>query len=213
MAIAALSLTCVASSAPLRAQDTAPTVVYTASGTFATPQISGDDLYKLAGEPFSIVVIASSSTVPHAHGATWADYTGLKLKGTVHSGLDPSGVPMTSSYTFLALALGNPSYDVMQIQAPVIVIKEKITISANIQMPTGTITKFLIHPFTAPATLSPANATVTYTNGTDSTTLAIQSGTVNAAYYTHKSTDAAANVFDRALGVDESHAVSLRVAN
>jgi len=188
LAMAAVSLACVAAGAALYAQNpnTAPTVVYTAAGTFATPQISGDDLYKLAGEPFSIAVIASSATVPHAHGAAWADYTGLKLKGTVHSGLDPSGVPMTSSDTFLALALGDPSYNVLQIQAPVIVIKDKITISATIHMPVGTLSKFLIHPFTAPATLDPSNATVTYTNGTDSTTLAIQSGTVNAAYYVKK---------------------------
>jgi hypothetical protein len=188
LAIAAASLACVVAGAALHAQspNTAPTVVYTASGTFATPQVSGDDTFRLAGEPFSIAVIANSATVPHAHGAGWADYAGLKLKGTVHSGLDPSGVPMTSSYTFLALALGNPNYNVLQIQAPVIVIKEKITISANIHMPVGTMTKFLIHPFTAPASLDPTNATVTYTNGTDSTTLAIQSGTVNAAYYVKK---------------------------
>jgi len=188
LAVAAVPLACLAAGAALYAQspNTAPLVVYTASGTFATPQISGTDLYKLAGEPFSIAVVASSATVPHAHGAAWADYTGLKLKGTVHSGLDPSGVPMTSSYTFLALALGDPNYNILEIQAPVIVIKEKITIAANIHMPVGTLSKFLIHPFTAPASLNPSDATVTYTNGADSTTLAIQSGRVNAAYYVKK---------------------------
>jgi hypothetical protein len=168
--------------------NTAPNVIYSASGTFATPQISGVDTFRLAGEPFRVTIIANSATVPHAHGAGWADYTGLKMKGTVHSALDPTPVPLTSSYTFMALALGNPNYDVFQVQAPVIVIKQKITISANIQMPVGTITKWLIHPFNAPVTLTnnPSNATVTYVNGTDSTTLAIASGTLMAAYPTKR---------------------------
>jgi hypothetical protein len=166
--------------------NTTPNVIYTASGTFATPQISGDDTFRLAGEPFRVTVIANTATVPHAHGAGWADYTGLRMQGTVHSGLDPTGVPLTSRYTFMALALGNPNYDLYQLQAPVIVIKQKVTISANIQMPFGTIAKWTIHPFSAPVTLTnnPSNATVTYVNGTDSTTLQVASGTLTAAYPT-----------------------------
>jgi len=173
--------------------DTAPNVIYTAAGTFATPQISGTDTFRLAGEPFRVIVIASSAAVPHAHGTGWADYTALKMRGTVHSGLDPSAVPLTSRYTFLALALGNPNYDVFEVQAPVIVIKQKITISATIQMPTGTIAKWTIHPFAAPVALtnSPSNATVTYVNGSDSTTLQIASGTLTANYWTKGDRNAA----------------------
>jgi hypothetical protein len=46
-------------------------------------------------------------------------------------------------------------------------------------LPAGTLTKPLIHPFTA-VELSPENATVTYTDTSDSTVLAIAAGTLVA---------------------------------
>jgi hypothetical protein len=158
----------------------APNVTYTASGAFATPPISGTDTFRLAGQTFRITIVGNTATVPHSHGAGWADYTNLLLRGSVHTGLDPAPVNLGSHRAFLALAIGNPSYDLFQLQAPVIVIKQTVTISANIHMPTGAIKTWLIHAFNAPVTLSPANATITYTNGTDTTTLAIASGTLNA---------------------------------
>jgi hypothetical protein len=167
--------------------DSAPNVLFTASGTFATPQLSGNDLYELAGQSFSVTVVANSATAPNSHGKGWADYTHLRLKGEVHSGLDPSAIPLNSTYTFLVLALGNPDYQLCEIEAPVIVIRQRITLKAVIQMPTGTLGKgWLIHPFNNPVNLTPSTTLVTYTgqvNGEpSSTTLAIQSGTLNAAY-------------------------------
>jgi hypothetical protein len=170
----------------------APNVLYTATGTFSTPQVSGSDSFRLAGEPFNITVIANSATVPHQHGAGWADYTGLRLKGTVHSALIPTGVPINSNYTFMVLALGNPNYDVFQLQAPVIVIKQTVTITATIHLPLGTITKWTIHPFTAPVSMDATNATVTYSNAGNATTLTVASGTLNAAYPTRSATTASA---------------------
>ena len=158
----------------------APNVTYTATGTFATPPISGADTFRLAGETFRITIVGNAATVPHSHGAGWADYTNLLLRGSVHTGLDPAPVNVGSHRAFLALALGNPSYDVFQLQAPVIVIKQTVTISADIKMPTGTIASWLLHAFSAPVTLSPATATITYINGTDSTTLGVAGGTLNA---------------------------------
>jgi hypothetical protein len=157
-----------------------PNVTYTATGTFATPPVSGTDTFRLAGENFRITIVGNTATVPHTHGTGWADYTNLLLRGSVHTGLDPEPVNVGSHRAFLALAIGNPSYDLFQLQAPVIVIKQTVTISANIQMPTGTITTWLLHAFNAPVTLSPSTATITYANGTDTTTLAVASGTLNA---------------------------------
>jgi hypothetical protein len=169
--------------------DTAPNVLFNAFGTFASPALSGNDLYELAGEPFNVTVIANSATVPHAHEAGWADYNHLRLKGTVHSGLDPSAIPVNSAYTFMVLALGNPNYQLWEVTAPILVIRQRITINAVVQMPLGTLGKgWLIHPFNNPVTLTPSTATVTYSanvNGSPaSTMLAIASGTLTASYPT-----------------------------
>ena len=160
---------------------TLPDVTYTASGTFATPAISGNDLFKLAGQPFKINVIGNEGTRPHAHGTGWGDYTGLRLRGLVTSGLIPqSPINISSANAFLGLAISNPAQDVFNMAAPVLVIKQRITISAKLTLPSGTMTKWLIYPFSAPVTLNPSNGTVTYAESSGSTVLAIQSGTLNA---------------------------------
>ena len=66
---------------------TAPTITYTASGTFASPAANGNDTLKLAGELFSVTIAVSAATKPVKTGRNWALYTKLKLTGTVHSGL------------------------------------------------------------------------------------------------------------------------------
>jgi len=45
---------------PLAAQN----VTYTAAGTFSTVIVSGSDTFKLAGQAFSISIVASESAVP-----------------------------------------------------------------------------------------------------------------------------------------------------
>jgi hypothetical protein len=45
--------------------DTAPNVTYIATGTFSSPAVSGEDTLKLAGEPFTIDIIANAASVPH----------------------------------------------------------------------------------------------------------------------------------------------------
>jgi hypothetical protein len=186
---AVLAMCCLTAALMAQSPDTAPNVLFTASGTFSSPAVSGNDLYELAGEPFTVTVIANSATAPHAHGKGWADYTHLRLKGQVYSNLDPSAIPLNSSYTFMVLALGNPDYQVFEIQAPVVVIRQNITIKATIQMPTGTLGKgWLIHPFNNAVTLTPSNSVVSYTgnvNGQpETTTLTVATGTLNATYPT-----------------------------
>jgi len=56
---------------------TAPTITYTASGTFASTPTSGTDTLKLAGEPFSVSIAASSATAPFKTGSNWAAFDKL----------------------------------------------------------------------------------------------------------------------------------------
>jgi uncharacterized protein (TIGR03437 family) len=166
---------------------TAPNVTYTASGTFAATPTSGNDLFKLAGQPFSITVVANEALAPAKHGATWAQYTKLKMTGTVQSGLLPTPTALSSSSTGMELATGNPKYDVFGLGSALKVVGLQISITATIDMPIGTITNDHILPFTAPVTLSPANATFVYKDSTDSTTLGLNgtlTATIAAAHVT-----------------------------
>jgi uncharacterized protein (TIGR03437 family) len=187
VAIAAAAMYCLAASETLAAAspDTAPNVTYSASGTFAYPQVSGGDVFRLAGEPFSIKVVANAALVPTSHGANWAKYTKLKMTGEVTSAIETSPVSISSANASIELATGNPSYDLFTFFSPVNVAGTTVDVTATIQMPPGTIAKAQIHPF-APITLS-AIDTVVYACPTgsttctgSSTTLDIASGTLGA---------------------------------
>jgi hypothetical protein len=170
---------------------TAPSVTYTAQGQFAKTVVSGGDLYKLAGEPFSLSVVASESIAPHAHGTGWAVYTNLKATGRVISGLIPqSPVPLGSTHTFLALERES-SHDIVELIVPVTVINQSVRITAILTVPRGTITKTAIAPFASTVTLG-SDATVTYSDGTNSTTLSIASGKLTATAATSSSSSASA---------------------
>jgi len=182
VAIAATGVLCLAASQKLVAasEATAPNVTYTATGVFATPPMSGNDLFQLQNEPFSISVVAKASTPPTDHGPHWASYTKLKMTGTATSGLEPTPLSIQSANTSIELATGNPQYDVFEMFAPVSVIGIQINVLAELQMPTGTIANALIHPFAA-ITLGPPDK-MTYTDPAtgSSTTLGIASGTLVA---------------------------------
>jgi len=159
------------------ASNTAPNVTFTAAGTFANPQVSGSDELKMSGEPFSISIVANAAAVPIKHGPNWAVYSPLKMTGVVHSGLlGPIPVSIASGAASIELVVG-PSYDLFITAFPVKVVGISLTINATITLPAGTLANQLIHPFTAVA-ITPTNATVTYSDGTNSTTLAIQSGSL-----------------------------------
>jgi hypothetical protein len=160
--------------------DTGPNVIFTAAGTFASPPVSGSDSLKLAGEPFSISVVAAAGSVPIKHGRNWAVFSPLKMTGEVHSGLlGATPVNIASGGASIYQAVG-PSYDPFQTAFPVKVVGISLTIDAQITLPAGTLAKPLIHPFAAVA-LAPANTIVTYSDGTNSTTLAIQGGSLVAS--------------------------------
>jgi hypothetical protein len=183
--VAFAALLCVATSLVLFAQSKpakAPNVTYTATGTFVTPQVSGQDEFKLAGQNFTLSIVANEATVPTTHGAQWAKYTKLSMSGTVSSGIWPTPIAISSSNSAIELATGNPAYNVFAMFFPITEIGQTFYITAVLQMPTGTMTKPLIGPFTAPVTLGPTSGSVTYlspSTGT-STVLNIASGTLSS---------------------------------
>jgi len=166
MTIATAAIGCLASSESLVAA--ALNVTYIASGTIGSAK-SGADLFQLQGQPFSISVVASEADVAKSHGALWAGYNALKMTGTVQSGLLPTPVAISNSSTSIELATGNPSYDVFELYSPVKVIGLTLTITANIDLPKTALVNDHILPF-ASVTM-PAGATMSYSDGTNTTVL------------------------------------------
>jgi hypothetical protein len=160
--------------------ETAPIITYAASGTFASTPTSGDDTLKLAGEPFEVSIAVSASTAPSQNGPNWAVYSNLKLTGTVHSGLlGPTPVNIASSQASITQAINPGQYDLFSMQAPIKVVGISLTIKAPIAMQPGTIPNQLLHPFSA-IVLAPGNASMSYSDGTSTTVLAIQTGSLAA---------------------------------
>jgi len=160
---------------------TAPIITYKATGTFSSTPLSGTDTLKLAGEPFSVTIPASAASVPYKTGPTYAAYDKLKLTGTVHSGLvGTTPVNIGSGESTIIQGINPNQYDQFQMEAPVRVVGISLTIKATIIMPLGTVSKPLLHPFTTPVAMAPGNATMTYSDGTNTTVLAIQTGSLSA---------------------------------
>jgi hypothetical protein len=178
MTIAMLAICCLL--IPGLASAAAPNITYTATGTFAAPPTSGDDTLKLAGEPFEVTITVSAAAVPYKTGPNWAAYNKLHLTGTVHSGLlGPTPVAIASGEASLQQALDPGQYDQFEMQAPIKVVGIALTIKAIVEMPWGTISSPLLHPF-SPVTLAVGNTSFTYSDGTSTTVLGIQSGTLTA---------------------------------
>jgi hypothetical protein len=210
MRIAAASVFCLAVSGMSAA--TAPNVSFTAAGTFGSTPVSGSDTLKLAGEPFTINLIVSAALPPSQHGPNWALFSPLKVTGQVHSGLlGTTPVSIASGAASIEQAYG-PVFDLFEAGFPVKIVGINLTVLAIIHLPTGTIANQLIHPF-ASVPLNPTNATVSYSDGTNTTVLSVQSGSVVAAQVTAPTT-AHANGLPQAGGhVNEAVLVQRRRAN
>ena len=179
--VAAVALCCWAAPRILEgaSPDNSTNVTYTAQGNFASTPVSGNDTLKLAGEPFQITVVGSSSLKPIKHGRNWANFKPLNMTGTVYSGLVP-GTPIPISATTAAInQTVGASEDIFQSGFPVTVIGIGLTVRSYITMPGGTLTNDLVRPFPS-VTLNPSNATITYSDTTNSTVLAVQNGTLVA---------------------------------
>jgi hypothetical protein len=178
--IAVAAAACVAAPRRLAAAspDTGENITFTATGTFAASAVSGDDQFKLAGQPFTIKVVTNSAASPAKHGPNWAAYDNLEMTGTIFSGLLPPNSPVNikSLKAVITLTVGS-TQDIVQVAFPVRVIGIGLEVSARIVLPGGTLSNDRIHPF-ASAALDAANTAVTYKNSTAATVLAVATGTL-----------------------------------
>ena len=155
-------------------------VTYEAQGTFATPPVSGADTLKLAGQPFTIKVAGSSGATPIQHGPNWAVFKPLTMNGTVESGLiGTTPIGIASSTAAIEQTVGSTSPDIFQSGFPITVVGIALTCRANITLPPGTLANPLLRPF-ASVSLDPTNSTVSYSNGINTTVLAVQTGSLIA---------------------------------
>jgi hypothetical protein len=190
LSVAALLL--FGSAAFAQSPNTGAVILYTISGTFAAPAVSGNDLLLLAGYPFSMTLIATTGTKPTKSGAQWGLYTNLIVQGHVQTGFNPEKhFAIESQHVTMLLNKGNPAYDQLKATFKTIVEHIELTIVADFQMPKGTLPHFFIEPFANPVTITPLNASVTYSgidNGQHaSTVLGITTGTLNAQRRTQSS--------------------------
>jgi hypothetical protein len=173
----------VAAGNQLAAQD-APTpkhvVYHVGNGLFATPPVSGNDLLQLAGQKFQISVIVAKDTKPLKHGHKWAIYNNIKMQGVVYSGFSPNQpFPIHSKHAVLVLSERAPGFDLFKLTTDVTVSGIKLTVTADVHMPKGTLAGFEIKPFNNDVTLtnSPQNVTLTYASATAATVLDVSQGT------------------------------------
>jgi len=158
---------------------TAPMLTYAASGNFAAVPVNGVDSLKLAGEPFNVSITVSSATKPTKTGRNWALYSKLKLTGSVYSGLlGPTPVAIASGEASIQQFVNAGQNGLFVMTAPVRVVGINLTIAATVTLPPGTLIKPTLHTF-APVALTTSD-TLMYSDGTSSTTLAIETGTLSA---------------------------------
>jgi hypothetical protein len=160
----------------------APNVVYTASGVFASPPISGADLLHLSGQPFNLTMVANEAAVPRKYGADWATFGGLHLTATIYSAeLPPSILPpgftkLSIHGASITLKSGGSGEDGFELGFR----DDIITVAAKAILPQGTLLNALIRPFASPVLLTPDTATATYSDSAGTfTTLGI-TGILNA---------------------------------
>jgi hypothetical protein len=142
--------------------------------------VSGTDQLQLAGNPFTLYVIGNPSAKPSQHGENWALFQPVAVSGSVNSGAAGGAAePVSSKQASIELAIG-ATEDIVHLGFPFTVpIIGPLTIRTLITLPPDTLSTVLIHPFASVA-LDPSNASVTYAQGTASTVLAIQTGTLEA---------------------------------
>ena len=160
-ALASAVLCCFAAALP----GAAPNVHYAAAGVFATPAVSGKDIFGIAGQPFALSFVLNEATEPAIHSETMAEYTNVTVKLTVKSGT----TGLTTTYAVLHVSVflvvgapGKPDWVALAIPFDVYHTEFDLTIAAKVRMPAGTITTTAIGPFTAAVSLTAGDGTVTY---------------------------------------------------
>jgi hypothetical protein len=163
---------------------TAPNVTYTASGTFGTVVSGADDL-ELAGEPYSITVVANSAATPKKYGSDYAVYSPLTMSGAATTGLTDSSEPIGSTTTSMELEITS-TVNQITVAMPIKILDLELTVTAVVNLPLGTLKSLHPHPFAAPVTMTPSMGTIKYSGtcadgeGTCTTVLTLGNGTLNA---------------------------------
>jgi hypothetical protein len=159
----------------------ATNVTYTASGTFATPPLSGADMLKLAGYPFSISIIAAEGTKPTKTGTGYAEYTGLQMWGQVFSGLLNTNVPFgcapgqtgcTQQLGNLFLQIGTKN-DTLKMNASIPLIGLTLAVTASAPAPLGTLANLQVAPLKATVNMKSPSSKLVYKDTSAMTVLGV----------------------------------------
>jgi len=169
-------------------QGAAPDVTYIATGVFATPPVSGQDVLGFAGQPFTVTFVVNEATKPTRRSETMAEYSNVTVVLTIELSTGQT-FQFTVLDASLFLVVGPPDKpDWIAVKFPFpIGTNDTLAITAKVGMPAGTIATPLIKPFTVPVTLNPSDGEMTYACPAcsppwtgNSSTLAIAGGTLIA---------------------------------
>ena len=163
IAIAAAVMCGVAATENLSATCSNPVVEYQASGQFGPNVIAGSDKYKLAGEPFSITLLACEGLTPTKTGANYSEYYPIELKGQVKSSLLVQPYDISAKTAFI-LEVPATGLDSIEVQGTVTLAGSEIPIKGDIALPAGTLTSQSIAPF-AQTTIDTAKSEFIYSAG------------------------------------------------
>jgi hypothetical protein len=161
IAIAAAIISGFAASENLVASCPTQTVTYEALGRFGNNPISGRDIFKLAGRPFTIYLYACESLQPSQTGSDYAVYADVELRGTVTSGLIMTPYTIRPTPVAFALVQAPTGPDLVELGGNLTVFGSLIYIRANIALPAGTLTSTSIAPFSKVPIIT-ANSALSY---------------------------------------------------
>jgi hypothetical protein len=160
IAIAAAVVSGFAASENLAAAPSCSTqaVTYTASGSFGSNKIAGLDTFKLAGEPFSITMLACESKQPSSTGPDDSIYSGVEFTGTVQSSLitTPFKMPPTPMTFVLVKPPAGP--DLVEVEGNLTVFGSTLFIHGSIALPAGTLASTKIAPFSGVSIVTASSA-------------------------------------------------------
>jgi hypothetical protein len=171
-----------AASQNLGATCSGSTIAYTLAGQFGKTPVSGEDKLKLEGGPFNIVLYVCSTLTPTTSGTNYASYYPVRLTGTVKSALIEQAYSIPPTQTTLTLANPTSGADIVTTQGTVIVYGSTINILGVVALPAGTLTSPSLGTFSSVSVIT-AQSAFQYSQGTESTTLAVR-GTAVATVYT-----------------------------
>ena len=206
IALAAVVLSGMASSASLAATCTGQTIIYTASGEFGTNVVAGADILKLAGQPYSIELAACSTEVPKTTGSDYASYSPIVLAGQLKSQLETSPYSIPPD-TYISMLLVDPTtgVDSVQLKGQVDVYGTEVTITADVGLPLGTFTSVDPFPTFASTKITTAKSYFTYADSKGSTTLSVI-GTASGAVKSEGTSKASAILHSGDVHVITAHA-------